>query len=136
MKDKKKRKKLPPWKEAQLAVQRNESWKIHDWYEEVSRTTIHPDLGASMRLKLTAFGMGMPPQELLQISSVDDPEVKWQFGVDRASLEKLGRWCIECIYLLDSLRDTKDRQAARLRKHLVEIHSDEATSEWTKKTSK
>lgn len=132
----KKRRTLQGWEQAQLAKYEAQPWRIHDWYEEVSSIVIHPMFGEPIKFQLTAFGFGYPPQEHLRISVVGLPHTQFTLGVDGECLKELGQWCIECIYLLDSLREKKQKQAAKLRKQLAEVHEAKGESEWKRKAAK
>jgi hypothetical protein len=125
-----------PQEKAQLAKYASESWRLRDWFEDVSSITIHPTCADSIRFKLDAFGLGMLPQEGLTISVVGCPEYRMYFGVDRKALQRLGKWFIESAYLLDSLREKKEEQIRRAQKQLAEIHEQKSYSQWSKKSKR
>jgi len=134
---KRKKRRLEPWELAKLAKYEPKPWMLDNWCEEVSRITLQPFGGGEpIQVKLTAYGMGMPPTEFLETSVVGLPVAKFHIGVDRKQIERLAVWLIECMYLLDSLREKKDKEIRKVERQLAEIHERKCNSEWSKKSTR
>lgn len=105
---------------------------LHEWHEEVSRTSIQTFGTDEFEFNLEACGFGIPP-EILKISTKGMPERELEIGIDREQIQHLATWLVECLCLLESLRHKKAEEILKTQTQLVRMHRREWFQEWSKK---
>jgi hypothetical protein len=85
--------------------------KLLDWEKDVSQIQLK-SLFDECDFKLRAYGMGMPSEILtISVRSVSKRKMK-QVSIDRGGVKKLGKWLLDCLFLLDWLRKRKEANIA------------------------
>ena len=57
-------------------------------------------------------------------------------GADGEVLRQLATWFIEAMYMLDSLREKKEKQVRKAERELAETHDGKCYAEWERKAAK
>lgn len=121
-----------PRGKARVEEDENVFVKLHDWHEEVSRTSFDTYEGNEYECKLDAYGFGEPPL-ILKISVKGMPARDLEMGIDKECLELLATWLVECLFSLDSLRHEKAQDTLRAEIQIINTRRREWYQQWSKK---
>jgi hypothetical protein len=95
--------------------------KLIDWERDVSRIKIC-SWRDKCKFKLHAYGAGEPPQVLIASVGSKSARKMETISIGRDGIEQLAKWLVDCLFLLDWLRQRKEAEitdALRRRKQIL-----------------